>query len=315
MLHAICRLPAIGVASARGLVAAVVLTLAAGDVDARRLFQQEAVGVALASRSLQPGELVVVTLSVPTDTSDVRLTAFGKDIPVFLVENPQWQALLGIDLDQAPGSYELTVHARVAASAVRQSQTLVVRPKTFATRTLRVSPDFVNPPASLRTRIAREARLVADAYAHSAPERLWQLPFTRPVADQENSRFGQRSVFNGEPRNRHTGADFLSAAGTPIKAPNSGRVALAADLFMSGNTVIIDHGLGVFSVLAHMSAFDVHEGERVTVGQIVGRVGATGRVTGPHLHWAMRVSGSRIDPLSTLALLGPSPQKPPSRLP
>ena len=113
-----------------------------------------------------------------------------------------------------------------------------------------------------------------------------------------------RSIFNGQARNPHNGADFMSPAGTPIQAPNAGRVALARDLYFSGNTIVIDHGLGLFSTLAHLSVLDVREGETVAAGQIVGRVGATGRVTGPHLHWAVRVAGARVDPMALLAVLG-----------
>jgi murein DD-endopeptidase MepM/ murein hydrolase activator NlpD len=120
-------------------------------------------------------------------------------------------------------------------------------------------------------------------------------------------------VFNGEPRSPHSGADFLSGTGTPIKAPNSGRIVAARELYFSGNTVIIDHGLGLFSMLAHLSQLDVREGDLVSAGQIVGLVGATGRVTGPHLHWALRVSGARIDPVSALALLGETDTSPAAR--
>ncbi len=128
-----------------------------------------------------------------------------------------------------------------------------------------------------------------------------------PCPGVANSSFGTRSVFNGEERSPHAGTDFLSGTGTPIHAPAGGRVVAARDLFFSGNTVIIDHGLGVFSMLAHMSRIDVHEGDVVSRDAVVGRVGATGRVTGPHLHWALRVGGARVDPLSALKLL-PAPQ-------
>jgi murein DD-endopeptidase MepM/ murein hydrolase activator NlpD len=111
-------------------------------------------------------------------------------------------------------------------------------------------------------------------------------------------------VFNGEPRSPHAGTDFLSPAGTPIHAPAGGRIAVARNLFFTGNTVIIDHGLGVFSMLAHLSRVDVHEGDTIARGQTVGLVGATGRVTGPHLHWALRVGPARVDALSALAVLG-----------
>jgi murein DD-endopeptidase MepM/ murein hydrolase activator NlpD len=124
------------------------------------------------------------------------------------------------------------------------------------------------------------------------------------VPQPANSRFGTRSVFNGEARSPHGGTDFLSPAGTPVRAPNSGRVVAARELYFAGRTVMIDHGAGVFSQLAHLSRIDVREGESVRPGQVVGQVGATGRVTGAHLHWAVRVAGARVDALSLLALLG-----------
>ncbi len=143
-----------------------------------------------------------------------------------------------------------------------------------------------------------------EIWDHPAPQRLWASLFVRPVPDPANSAFGTRSVYNGEPRSPHSGADFLSPTGRPVKAPNAGRVRLAASLYFTGNTVIIDHGLGLFSLLAHLSEIDVKDGEEVTAGQIIGKVGATGRVTGPHLHWTVRDNNARVDPLSLLFLLG-----------
>lgn len=126
----------------------------------------------------------------------------------------------------------------------------------------------------------------------------------RPVPQPTNSAFGTRSIFNGQPRGAHGGADFLSPAGTPIKAPNAGRVVLAKSLYYSGGTVIIDHGLGVFSFLCHMSKINAAVGDMVEPGTIVGLVGATGRVTGAHLHYTLRVGNARVDPLALFALLG-----------
>jgi murein DD-endopeptidase MepM/ murein hydrolase activator NlpD len=263
-----------------------------------------AIAIATASRALQPGELVVVTLIPGPEAADVKVTVFGRSVLAFSIGADRWQALVGIDLDQPPGTYSITADARQRSELITGTQPLVVRPKTFATRTLRVAPEFVAPPPSLQERIDRETALLRQVYSRSAPERLWQAPFTRPVPQPTNSRFGTRSVFNGQPRSPHAGTDFLSGAGTPVKAPNAGRIAVARDLFFSGNTVIIDHGLGVFSVLAHLSRIDVSEGDLLEGGQIVGLVGATGRVTGAHLHWAVRVGGARVDPLSFLQLLG-----------
>src|SRR5207237_2671212 len=128
--------------------------------------------------------------------------------------------------------------------------------------------------------------------------------FVPPVPSTVASHFGARSIFNGQVRSPHSGADFPSPTGAPVAAPNAGRVVLARDLYFSGNTVVLDHGLGLFSPLAHLSVIDVREDDRVVAGQEVGKVGATGRVTGPHLHWAVRVDGARVDPLAVLAMLG-----------
>jgi murein DD-endopeptidase MepM/ murein hydrolase activator NlpD len=157
----------------------------------------------------------------------------------------------------------------------------------------------------VQARIEREAADLQRIWRSPTGERAWTAPFVRPVPGASVSRFGTRSVFNGQPRSPHGGADFLSPSGTPIHAPNAGRVVLARDLYFSGNTVVIDHGLGLFSLLAHLSTIAAHEGDTVTAGQVVGLVGATGRVTGPHLHWAVRAADARVDPLSVLALLGP----------
>jgi murein DD-endopeptidase MepM/ murein hydrolase activator NlpD len=259
------------------------------------------------SRSLQPGELVVLSITSPDAFNQVRVRAFNHDAAVYRDGPRGWRALVGIDLDVKPGTYPVTVEAD--GGAARATYDLVIKPRTFRTRRLTVDEAFVTPPASVQERIAREAALLASTWNASAAERFWTAPFVRPVPQDANSAFGTRSIFNGKPRNAHGGADFLSPAGTPIQAPNAGRVAVARDLYFSGNTVIIDHGLGLFSMLAHLSAIAVHEGDQVTAGQVLGRVGATGRVTGPHLHWAVRANDARVDPLSLLALLGQSPSQ------
>ena len=261
-----------------------------------------ALQVSAQSRAVRPGELVVLTIAATPNTAKVRVRAFDRDIPSFHLGKDRWQALVGIDLDARPGTYPIRVDADAGRDTVVYD--LVVRPRQFRTRRLTVDPEFVTPPASARDRIDLEAALLANVWRDSHPERLWNGTFLRPVPDAATSAFGTRSIFNGRPLSAHGGADFMSPSGTPIHAPNAGRIVVARDLYFSGNTVVIDHGLGLFSMLAHLSAFDVQEGDDVTAGHVVGRVGATGRVTGPHLHWAVRVSGARVDPLSILALLG-----------
>lgn len=261
-----------------------------------------AIQLSARSRSLQPGELVVLSIVLPEATDRIRVRAFDRDVIAYPDGDRAWRALVGVDLDVKPGTYRVTVEAGAARAQAHYD--LVIIPRTFRTRRLTVNEAFVTPPASEQPRIEREAALLAGVWQAPAAERLWSEPFVRPVPQEANSAFGTRSVFNGKPRNAHGGADFLSPAGTPIDAPNSGRVVVARHLYFSGNTVIVDHGLGLFSMLAHLSAIEVHEGDAVIAGQLLGLVGATGRVTGPHLHWAVRASGARIDPLSLLALLG-----------
>ena len=260
--------------------------------------------VTAAARSIQPGELVVLTISAMRGLDSVRLSAFGTDIPAFRLDAHRWRALVGVDLDAAVKTHVVAISARSDGVPVSTTYELAVKPRRFPTRHLTVDEAFVNPPPALQERIDRESRELAETWTRSAAERLWSLPFTRPVPTEANSAFGTRSVFNGTPRSPHGGADFPSPPGTPVRAPNAGRVVIARELYYSGNTVVIDHGLGLFSTLAHFSEIAVHEGDVVSRGQVVGRVGATGRVTGPHLHWAVRTSGARVDPVSLLALLG-----------
>jgi biotin carboxyl carrier protein len=256
--------------------------------------------VSARSRAMRPGELVVLTLGPPAGAKGVRVRAFDRDVPAFRISDREWEALVGIDLDVRPGTYPVTV----TAGGARASYDLVVTPRTFRTRKLTVDEAFVTPPPSEQARIDREAALLADTWRAASGQRLWSGAFVRPVSEAANSAFGTRSIFNGKPRSAHGGADFLSPAGTPIHSPNAGTIVVARALYFSGNTVIVDHGLGLFSLLAHLSVIDVHEGDHVSAGQVVGKVGATGRVTGPHLHWTVRAAGARVDPLSLLELLG-----------
>ncbi len=280
-------------------MAAALLTAAVAIPHA-----QDAITVDLQTRALAPGELLVFTIAAAPTVEELRVSVLGRTVPVFAIAEGRYQALAGIDLEQKPGRFTATVSGTERGQPVRAARPFVIAAKTFPTRNLTVLPDYVNPPPDVMGRINRDSELLRETYAKSAATRQWAEPFVRPVTQAANSVFGSRSVYNGQPRSPHAGADFLSPAGTPIHAPNAGRVAVARDLYFTGNTVIIDHGLGVFSVLAHLSKIDVQEGDQITAGQTVGLVGATGRVTGPHLHWGVLVNGARVDPLSVLALLG-----------
>ncbi len=285
--------------SVRSLIAAVLtgLTLQTAPAGQAITFKTNA-------RTLQPGELVVLTATVPAGTVSVQAQAFSRTLPAFRVETRTWEILAGIDLATKPGAYSVKVTATSDKGSAAGTYVLQVADKSFPTRKLTVDDAFVTPPASVLARIEEDSKALERCWANPSVDKLWSGPFVRPVPHEANSAFGSRSVFNGQMRNPHSGADFRSPAGTPIKAPNTGRIALAHDLYYSGGTGVIDHGLGLFSLFAHLSAIEVKEGVIVESGQVVGRVGATGRVTGPHLHWMVRVGSARIDPLSLLALMG-----------
>lgn len=256
------------------------------------------------ARAVQPGEVVLLSVESPVPLESVTATAFLRAVSFYPVSDDRtWQGLVGIDLETAAGRHDVVIRARTAGGEVEALHVLPVAAKTFPTRELRVDPKFVTPPSDEMARIQKESRRVRAIYAAASAERFWDGAFERPVPGRSTSSFGRRSVLNGQPRNPHAGADFRAATGTPIRAPNAGRVVLSDDLYFSGNTVILDHGLGLYSYLAHLSKRLVEEGEAVTIGQVVGHAGATGRVTGPHLHWSVVLNGARVDPLSLMAAL------------
>jgi murein DD-endopeptidase MepM/ murein hydrolase activator NlpD len=227
--------------------------------------------------------------------------AFGKPVRFWRDGDPtKWSGLVGAGLETKPGSYPITISGVAAGVTASATVSLQVVHKKFQTRQLTVNPQFVNPPQGEAQRIASEQKLMADLLAQVRPERLWRGRFEMPVPGSATSSFGRLSVLNGEPRGRHQGADFRAATGTPVLAPNAGRVVLAADLYFSGNTVIIDHGLGMFSLLAHLSRIAVAQGAAVSRAELLGESGSTGRVTGPHLHWALRLGEASVDPLALM---------------
>jgi murein DD-endopeptidase MepM/ murein hydrolase activator NlpD len=219
----------------------------------------------------------------------------------------EWHGLAGINVDSVPGPITLTIQGRTADGTTAATRTsLLVERHQFATRRLRVDPKMANPPQEEVERIKQEARAMAEAFAILTRERLWHGPFAAPVPGAATSSFGRLTVTNGQPGGRHQGTDFRATTGTTVRAPNAGRIVMARNLYFAGNTVIIDHGLGVFSLLAHLSRIDVEPGASVARGDVLGESGATGRVTGPHLHWAVRLGEMSVDPLALMSALAAS---------
>jgi len=256
--------------------------------------------VELRFRSLQPGEVLLVSLPDPSGVSRADVVFRDRE---YILTDAQRFAVIGLDLGLEPGSYPMTVtfeRADGGREAVRRD--IVVEAKEFPRIKLWVKEAFVLPPKEVQERIRREAELIAWVYGIITPRWLGDGAFFQPIEGEVFPNFGQRRIYNEAPRSTHAGVDIAAPLGIPIRAANSGKVVLASDLYFSGNAVIIDHGLGVFSFYGHMSKLFVKRGQAVKKGETIGRCGTTGRSTGPHLHWAIRVFDSRIDPLSLLAL-------------
>jgi hypothetical protein len=226
----------------------------------------------------------------------------GHKIAFFKLKNGQWGALAGVDVEAPVGPSTLHVSAIDHDLIDAMNQTVVIHAAHYRTGTLSVSPKFVEPAPDALKEIEEESKFKAKVFASSAPQPIWAGDFHAPVAAQPTDSFGTRRMFNKKLASIHKGADFRAAMGTPVHASNSGIVVLARPLYYEGNCVIIDHGMGLFTLSMHFSRIGVHEGQRVKTGDVLGLSGATGRVTGPHLHWAVRWEGAYLDPLKLLKL-------------
>jgi len=264
------------------------------------------VSVEIRGEPAQPGSVLAITATTSSDAKGVSATAFGQTATLVRDGSARrWRGLIGVDLATTTSSSLVVLADVEGGQSLGTTNPVKLKPRQFATRRLSVASRFVDPAPEELERIRLEAtRLEAIFAAVTVPDRI--DAFVQPIPGVPGGNFGSRSIFNGEARAPHAGADFRGATGTPIAAPGGGRVVLAEDLFFTGQTVVIDHGLGLYSLLAHLSRIDVRSGQAVSRGDVVGLLGATGRVTGPHLHWTVRLNGARVDPLRLVALLAPA---------
>jgi murein DD-endopeptidase MepM/ murein hydrolase activator NlpD len=254
--------------------------------------------VSFSTPTARPGDVVRIDINGLDSRERITATMFDQELAFYFDEPRQrWSALVGIDLETKPGAYRLRIER--AESTSRTTRTLRVVERRFRVRHLRVAEDFVDPPAETLAQIAHDSAALAEAYARVSPKR-WSGAFVAPVDGTPSSNFGTRSYYNGQRRSPHSGVDFAGEPGTPIRAANHGEVIVAAPMYFTGNTIVVDYGDRLFSVFAHLSEMHVKPGDIVEPSTIVGLVGATGRVTGPHLHWSVRVNGARVDPLSLI---------------
>jgi murein DD-endopeptidase MepM/ murein hydrolase activator NlpD len=246
-----------------------------------------------------PGGIELIRL--PDDTTGA---SYGGH-PVLIVNRPGPVAVVGISLDAPLGRSFLDVDAQGQG---KHQIAFNVVPKSYPVQRLTLADDkMVNPPPADLVRIDRETALMKAQYDVFSPLEASPFPLVLPAAGRVSSNFGLRRILNGESRNPHAGIDIAAKVGDPVTAPAPGRISLTGAFYFNGNTIFVDHGGGMISMVCHLSAIEVHDGDVVKRGERIGRVGATGRATGPHLHWSVSMNGQRVDPKAALALFHKAP--------
>jgi murein DD-endopeptidase MepM/ murein hydrolase activator NlpD len=234
-----------------------------------------------------PGGVAVLALGDGPSAPQVRYQ--GKPVLTVREDGQRWIAIVGIPLSVKPGQQQVLANGR--------SLSFEVAPRHYREQRITLkNTQQVNPNAQNLARIERELAEQTRAYQRFSPRQPSNLLFDKPVNGPLSSPFGLRRFFNGEERNPHSGLDFAVPAGTPIKSPAAGEVILLGDYFFNGRTLFVDHGQGLISMFCHLSKIDVKVGDQLERGAVVGRVGSTGRATGPHLHWNLSLNDARIDP-------------------
>ena len=246
--------------------------------------------------------VLLIAATVTVDTGGVAALPLPKgaidvlygDEPALIVAD---HVIVGVGLDAAPGPHQIVV--RTVDGDKTMDFNVVAKPYPEQRLTI---PDRrkVNPLPEDLERIGRESALQRAAYARRTPLRQDLLPFKQPVDGIYSSPFGLRRFLNDQPRSPHSGLDIAADTGTPVAAPAPATVALTGDFFFSGNVVFLDHGGGLITMYGHLDRIDAKDGEYVDRGDIIGTVGATGRVTGPHLHWTISIQGDRVDPVTLM---------------
>jgi len=281
----------------------LLLLITAGQTTAVQ--GQEAAGADV--RTVRQGDVIALTFPVRDGMQAVSLDALvgrfqGREVPAF--SDPGGVAvLLGVDMEDAPGTSDFVLERGAGEErGVVERVSITVTPGDFGVQALSLPDKQVDLDSETLRRVEIEQRTMLTAMQRVTP-RAWDGAFILPSDGNIQNTFGLRRVINGQPRRPHTGEDISAPAGTPVSAINHGTIRLVADHFFSGKSVVIDHGLGLYSMYFHLSDVTVHAGERVAKSQVIGAVGATGRASGPHLHWGVRLNGARVNPLSLPAAM------------
>jgi Peptidase family M23 len=262
-------------------------------------------------RRVVNGSAVLFRVTAPATLTTLRGSWSGHEIS-FRFENgcKCWYAIAGVSLDAAGGKYPLQLQGVAPGAAdMRFASEVPVIAKHYPTTTISVAPEYVQPPKEVEARIEEEQALKKKVFSEIAPDSVWGNRFLAPVDSNITAVFGSSRTYNGIKKSSHLGLDFHAAVGTTVRAANRGTVILARNLYFEGNCVFIDHGQGLLTLYFHLSEIKVKEGDKVESGTILGLSGNTGRVTAPHLHFAVRWQGVYLDPETLLALHPPLPAR------
>ncbi|TAK06601.1 MAG: M23 family metallopeptidase [Candidatus Manganitrophaceae bacterium] len=249
---------------------------------------------------VKQGEIVLITLSLEPDVESVVGTFLNQPIPFFKKNAEEFAAMIGIDLAQPTGSQPLSVTWKKKESSGHRAYPIQIVSASFGTETLKLPKAMVDLDPPTLARVEKEQEQFKVIFNKSDDRRLWQEDFIVPTEGKPMGKFGFRRIMNGQPRNPHTGEDIGAPLGAPVLASNAGKIIMVGDFYFNGRSIVIDHGLGLFSMYFHLSEVNVTEGETVKKGQTIGAVGQSGRATGPHLHWGVRLNGARVNPFSLI---------------
>jgi murein DD-endopeptidase MepM/ murein hydrolase activator NlpD len=259
--------------------------------------------VSLTPKRVQQGSVAKITLQCPPAFTPTSCTWQNIDSRLYEDREGVYACLIPISAQQKPGPMLLTVTLEDAQGTTFTRQALLdIIPKDFAIQHLTIEKSKATLSPEDLKRHTREREQILNMFKQSLQERQWSNAFSAPIQGRISTPFGVKRFINKEPRNPHSGVDIAAPKGTPIQATAAGRVTLTGEHFFAGKSVYLDHGNEIFSMYFHMDAISVREGQRVAAGDIIGNVGSTGRATGPHLHWGMRMHGIPVDPFSLLAL-------------
>jgi hypothetical protein len=250
------------------------------------------------------GQVLLVNVEVSDPRSEVVGKFMGRTIPFFPTKDEvgSFSGLVGVDMQDTPGSHELRIVMTGPGEVNRLSYKVLVLKEQFPVQHLKLPKEMVDLDAETLTRVKVEQEQVQSVMDEVTTNRLWSESFIAPVQGAVSKAFGRVRMINGQPRNPHNGEDIGAQTGTAVVAMNSGIVRLTVDHYFSGKGVFLDHGLGLHSMYFHLSDISVRNGESISRGQVIGKVGATGRATGPHLHWGVRINGARVNPYALISL-------------